>query len=143
MQFDPEVYRGPGFYLRVGARLHDQSGYMNGDIADSGQCYWGLDWTVGFDDSLKNTAYVVTDSVQFSAPGSPDTLVCNVPQELSLPDRWSVGWPCPDITFELFHQPVFELKMVAWLMYRDGRPSRRFDVAWQGRLKKRYVYSDY
>ena len=142
-RFEPTSYSLPGMRLRVGARLHDRYGAFDGKPVDTAGLSWYVHCSVGLDDTLRGSAYVIVDSLHLTVPGRVDTVECNVPRRLYYPRNTSTFWPCDPIRFSELHADSVNLSMLVWLVFGEDGPRRRYEVLWTGQLKKTRVHSDY
>jgi hypothetical protein len=141
--FEQDTHSIPGLRLRVGARLHDRYGAFDGVPADSSTLSWHITYEVGLDDSLRESAYVIVDSLHLVPAGRPDTIECNSPTVLKYPGSLSASWQYHRIPFSALNADTVTLSMIVWLVSRDERQRSRNEVSWTGRLKRIRVHSDY
>lgn len=140
--FSPDQAEASGFWINISARLFRQIGEpLNGAILDSASCFWDLEWLGDVDDSLRAVAHLECDSVSIWASDQKDTLQCNIRQNMA---GWGwVGWICGRITYQQLHSRHITLRMIVFMVFNDGRETRKFEVLWSGKQKKTRIYSDY
>lgn len=144
-KFSPNPAKTHGYWIHIQARLFHQVEQSNkpvdGKIADTVGSYWSIAWYGNVDDSLRPIAHLESDSVSIWIPKCVDTLYCNMRQDMT-GGQWN-KWKCGRITYQQLNSRDITLRMVVYMIFTDGRETRRFEVIWSGKQKTTRIHSDY